>query len=68
MKLSFFTGNSTPKSDLCRVSCTITITSGYYTITVTESAGGLFVSCETAGERACEKASNTAFEMLFGIQ
>ncbi len=64
MMFGFATGNSTPKSDLCRISCTITITTAYYTLSVTESAGGLFVSCETAGERACDRAYNSAMEML----
>lgn len=50
----------------CRVSCTFTTTTADgRTFSYTATAGGLFTSCETAGEKACEKARLAAVMDFF---
>ena len=49
-------------SDLCRITCTITVVdeqSGN-AIAFSATAGGIFTSCENAMEKACERAREAA--------
>jgi len=47
-------------SDACRVSCTISVGG----VGVTATAGGIFTSCERAGDKACAKATVMAVKLL----
>ncbi len=57
-------------SEVCRITCTIQVSDGFGgTIGITATAGNIFTSCETAGARACRKASrkaNAILEEIFG--
>lgn len=45
------------KNPVCRVSCTFTVvTHDGQSLSYTATAGWFLMGCETAGERACEKA------------
>lgn len=50
---------------VCHICCTISVPDGFGgLIGVMACAGWLFTSCETAGERACEKAMTNALDIL----
>jgi len=53
----------------CRTTCTIYVDDGFggY-IGISASAGGWFVSCETALERACAKVAEIALDMLVNLE
>ena len=47
-------------NDVCRVTCTVEVEVMGVIVTKSATRGGLFVSCETAGERACSDAREAA--------
>jgi hypothetical protein len=53
------------KPEPCRITCTVTVydTEGN-SVSFTATAGGIFTSCETAGQRACDKAGEAAAAQL----
>lgn len=53
------------KKPLCRICCSVTVFNGTgMGSTVTVCAGWLLTSCETAAERACDRAEAAADEIL----
>ncbi len=58
ISLKKLNNSSDSKSPACRVCCTFTVTSsdGEHSISREACAGGLFTSCETAGNTACTRA------------
>lgn len=55
----------TPQKPLCRICCTVSVADPFGgMVGITACAGWLLTSCETAGERACEKAMSNALEAL----
>lgn len=55
------------QKSVCHVCCTFSVTSsdGTQTITTSACAGWLLTSCETAAERACERARIAAISAAF---